>query len=153
MDQHKYCNGCKKTLLLDKFGQRMKRGKKTYRARCKKGDADSARKWRQNNPEKFREQKAKWNKANPRARTLSKWRSFARKHGLDPQEITEMIEGHCGKCDICGETQSKNGTSLHVDHCHSTHRIRGLLCDRCNIAIGHLRNDPQLCRKAAKYLM
>jgi hypothetical protein len=39
-----------------------------------------------------------------------------------------------------------------VDHCHRTHRIRGLLCSRCNTGIGKFNDDPGLLMRAAKYL-
>lgn len=42
--------------------------------------------------------------------------------------------------------------TAHVDHCHSTGTVRGFLCGTCNTAIGHLRDNPSLLRKAAAYL-
>jgi hypothetical protein len=44
----------------------------------------------------------------------------------------------------------KNG--YHVDHCHSTGKVRGLLCQKCNQAIGLLRESESLFFKAAEYI-
>ncbi len=51
------------------------------------------------------------------------------------------------KCAICGF-----GGSLKVDHEHTSGKIRGVLCHNCNVAIGHMRDDPTRLRAAAQYL-
>ena len=55
-----------------------------------------------------------------------------------------------GKCAIC--KRPPNGRALDVDHCHETGRIRGLLCNACNRAVGALQNDAVRCKAAADYL-
>lgn len=50
-------------------------------------------------------------------------------------------------CQICGET-----TKLHLDHDHNTNKIRGMLCHKCNRALGFFKDNPKLLRKAADYL-
>jgi hypothetical protein len=52
-------------------------------------------------------------------------------------------------CAICCEPFER---TPHVDHCHKTGSFRGLLCTRCNTAIGLLRDSPDLARAAARYL-
>jgi len=49
-------------------------------------------------------------------------------------------------CDICG------AESKHLDHCHSTGKIRGGLCPRCNHMLGHAKDNTDTLRKAIKYL-
>lgn len=53
-----------------------------------------------------------------------------------------------GPCDICGKT----GERMVLDHCHKKMALRGALCAACNIALGHLRDDPELIQKAIAYL-
>ena len=59
-----------------------------------------------------------------------------------------MQDQQC-KCKICGNKPQK---PLYVDHCHETKRIRGLLCHQCNVALGHMNDDPQRLEKAISYL-
>jgi hypothetical protein len=61
-----------------------------------------------------------------------------------------MYESQGGVCAICSKHQERR--PLNVDHCHNTGTIRGLLCDKCNMAIGLLEDDATLLRKAQEYL-
>lgn len=74
-----------------------------------------------------------------------------RQYGLTPADYERLLQEQSGVCAIC-EGTNKNGRRLAVDHCHETDRIRGLLCGTCNSGIGLLKDDPDLCRLAAKYL-
>jgi hypothetical protein len=56
-------------------------------------------------------------------------------------------------CGICGKaTEPGRWGNLHIDHCHKTGKVRGVLCSECNSAIGKLKDDPDLLRKAIVYL-
>ncbi|WP_338120071.1 endonuclease VII domain-containing protein [Streptomyces sporangiiformans] len=52
-----------------------------------------------------------------------------------------------GLCVICPKAPA-----IHVDHCHETGRVPGVLCFNCNSAIGKLGDDPDAVRRAAAYL-
>lgn len=69
------------------------------------------------------------------------------KYGIEPSKVAGMYAAQAGGCKICNRTGR-----LFVDHCHTTGRVRGLLCPKCNSAIGLLRDDPKLCLAAAEYL-
>lgn len=62
------------------------------------------------------------------------------RYGITAEEYDRMLELQNNGCAICGkETAYNNGTKrLHVDHCHETGDIRGLLCSQCNTTLGHL---------------
>lgn len=51
------------------------------------------------------------------------------------------------RCDICSEP-----APLVVDHCHSTGKVRGMLCQHCNRGLGHFRDKPAVMAKAIEYL-
>lgn len=53
-------------------------------------------------------------------------------------------------CAICKKEEL--GKDLAVDHCHKTQKVRGLLCENCNRAIGLFKDDPVVCRAASDYL-
>lgn len=68
-----------------------------------------------------------------------------------------MLEVQDYACAICGEMEDKlreDGTEqpLSVDHCHVSGRVRGLLCHRCNTALGLFRDDPEVLKRAIEYL-
>lgn len=62
-----------------------------------------------------------------------------------------MLEKQGGGCAVCG-VRPPEGKSLAVDHNHETGAVRGILCDKCNQAIGSFKDSPALLRKAAEYL-
>ena len=75
----------------------------------------------------------------------------ARVYGVLPQDMEEMIEAQAGLCAICCEPMNPyKGT--HVDHNHETGRVRGLLCARCNTALGLMRDEVTIADSAADYL-
>jgi hypothetical protein len=77
-----------------------------------------------------------------------------RKYRLSRAEYDEMYRDQGNGCAICGESDvgKRSGFNLSIDHCHSSGSIRGLLCSRCNLALGYLRDDADLAEKAAAYL-
>lgn len=77
-----------------------------------------------------------------------------RAYGLGFKEYEEMLFNQNGVCAICSGEPPKNQHKkrLNIDHCHSTGKIRGLLCDACNRAIGLLKDSPDLLNKAISYL-
>lgn len=70
------------------------------------------------------------------------------KYGISLADYESMYKAQGGCCAICRAPHAV----LCVDHCHSTRRVRGLLCSPCNTGIGHLRDSPDLLRKAIAYL-
>ncbi|GHH18880.1 endonuclease VII domain-containing protein [Streptomyces lanatus] len=74
-------------------------------------------------------------------------RHLKRQYGLTEAERDEMVASQMGLCVIC-----LKAPAVHVDHCHKTGRVRGVLCFNCNSAIGKLGDDPDAVRRAAAYL-
>ena len=64
-----------------------------------------------------------------------------------------MLDEQDGKCAIC-DTNEPGGrfNTFHIDHCHTTGVVRGLLCSKCNHAIGLLNDCPTTIRTAANYV-
>lgn len=79
-----------------------------------------------------------------------------RKYGITHADYESMLAAQGGGCAICGATPpeqaAKYRTFLHVDHCHDTGRVRGLLCGEHNLMLGRFNDDPILLRRAADYL-
>jgi hypothetical protein len=76
-----------------------------------------------------------------------------RRFGFSMGEYNLMIKAQGGVCAICANNDPGSRTKrFHVDHCHDSGRIRGLLCQSCNNGIGRFRDKPDLLRLAAEYL-
>lgn len=77
-----------------------------------------------------------------------------RAYGMTFKDYEEMLFAQDGKCAICKTEPPKDQhkTRLNIDHCHSTGKIRGLLCDCCNRALGLMRDNTELLQKAIAYL-
>lgn len=60
-----------------------------------------------------------------------------------------FFESQGGRCAICKQPSEK---SLHLDHCHETQRLRGLLCRDCNLGLGFFKDDPKRLQEAIDYL-
>jgi hypothetical protein len=74
-----------------------------------------------------------------------------RKYGMTLTEYDEMLKSQGGVCKICKKSPTDN-KRLCVDHCHKTLKVRGILCDGCNLTIGKMNDDVNLLRSAIDYL-
>lgn len=127
------------------------------------------REWNARNREKVREtnakSRAKYREKELARRTQSKlddpqrWKDYKTKallkrYGLTPESYIDLLTAQGGRCAICQRTDP--GCSRHarlaVDHCHTTGKVRGLLCNGCNRGIGFLMDNPTILRAAADYL-
>lgn len=86
----------------------------------------------------------KWNAENPERLTEARRRHhLRRKYGLSLETYEELLEAQMERCAIC--LRDFDGPP-HVDHCHDSGVVRGLLCKNCNIGLGHFQDDPSVCR-------
>lgn len=86
--------------------------------------------------------------------TFSDW---WRKYRLRPADVVTLFKSQAGVCPICGSPialpgPASNTMHVHVDHCHSTGRVRGLLCNQCNLMLGHAKDSIDTLRRAIAYL-
>jgi hypothetical protein len=72
--------------------------------------------------------------------------------GITKEERKRMSDDHGNKCAICDIHQLELSLTLAVDHCHTTGKIRGLLCVNCNQGLGKFKDNPSLLEAAIKYL-
>ncbi|MFE3765930.1 endonuclease VII domain-containing protein [Streptomyces sp. NPDC059104] len=70
-----------------------------------------------------------------------------RKYGITEAERDRMIAGQGGLCCLC-----LRAPAVHVDHCHKTGKVRGVLCFNCNTGLGLLKENPDRILRAAEYL-
>ncbi len=90
---------------------------------------------------------------------MERRRDLRRRFGMTTEQHEDMVAAHGGKCAICGQAETavdpKTGTvkRLCVDHCHTTKKVRGLLCFRCNSTIGRIGENLALLDAMRAYLV
>ena len=90
-----------------------------------------------------------WQDGNPTKRKSQR----LRKYGLTLQEFNAMMESQSGACAICGHSDMSTPNFFPVvDHCHSSGKVRGILCMACNMGLGKFKDDPSRLLSAASYL-
>ena len=82
------------------------------------------------------------------------WPSKLRRiYGLEIEDYHRMLEQQDHGCAICGtKDPGSRCRNFHVDHCHETGKVRGLLCHKCNRALGLFDDNIQRLENAANYL-
>lgn len=71
------------------------------------------------------------------------------RYGLTELGYDRLVNKQEGKCAICKQIPDKR---LYVDHDKVTGKVRGLLCNLCNLGIGHLRHNPSILSSAKQYI-
>lgn len=80
-------------------------------------------------------------------------RHIKSKFGISVEEYNKMLISQNYKCAICGTQDSgTKHNNFCIDHCHSSNRIRGLLCTHCNKGIGHFNDNISKLQMAIEYL-
>jgi hypothetical protein len=72
--------------------------------------------------------------------------------GITEAQYNQMFTSQEGRCLGCLRHQSELNKSLAVDHCHTTGKIRGLLCDNCNRGLGFLKDNKDTLKRLGEYL-
>lgn len=102
--------------------------------------------------------KAAWRSGKHRLTPAQKRASHLKyRYGMAEETYDAMLAEQGGLCAICKQPPTRENSragqepKLYVDHCHGTNRVRGLLCNHCNLAVGYAKTEAVL-RAAAKYL-
>lgn len=140
----KVCSKCKTSKPITEYHITSNDGKR--RSDCKECRKEYFESYKELNKEKLRNswrsasKKYSSNNENRRNKTL-------RKYGLREDEYNKMFDLQNGKCSICSRE-----VMLVVDHCHETNSIRSLLCNKCNLGLGHFADNIELLNNAIEYL-
>ena len=106
-----------------------------HRPKHKERDKQYNKEYRQKFPDKCRasERNAKLKKA----------------YGISQNDFCRLLESQGNRCKICRESSEK----FHVDHDHKTGKVRGLLCNLCNVGLGAFRDNVAYLENAIEYLV
>ncbi len=115
---------------------------------------EANRRWKKANPERVKEYQRKyqkkWRAANPIKQLERGWRRYGIKD-MNAARYEELLVAQNGVCAICKKANTKP-IRLSVDHDKATGKVRGLLCDRCNKALGQLGDTVEGLEAALNYL-
>ena len=140
----KRCTRCGEVRPLADFWQ--SRTEKRRKSHCRSCTAAACKAWRQRQPNYERERYAK-------SRVETRERHLVRKYGVRLADYDAMLAAQGGRCAICHcEPSSQAHGVFHVDHCHKTGAVRGLLCRGCNHVLGHLKDNTDALNRAIAYL-
>lgn len=84
-------------------------------------------------------------------RRIKRASQIRRQFGLDDEDLARMYDSQDRKCPGCSSPLLLD-SETHIDHCHATGVVRGLLCRGCNTALGLVRDKPDAMRRLADYL-
>lgn len=142
----KRCSTCKQEKQLTEFHNSAKTKDKKY-PRCKPCDNEARKLWIERNPERSQRSRR------------GRWLKFC--YGITLEEYEKLLTKQNNCCALC-ETKENTIKEIKpsqnkqlcfaVDHDHITGRVRGLLCNQCNRALGMFKDDPNLLRSAIQYL-
>ena len=145
------CTVCKEEKDLSEFYNHPT-GKDGKTSRCKKCMNDYQRSratYVQNHPKKRKYRYKEYTPGTPEYRKNNQLRTV---YGITLIKFRELLRRQGYRCAICGMHQDDLSSSLHIDHCHTTKRIRGLLCRECNQGLGKFRDNPEFLKNAIEYL-
>jgi hypothetical protein len=101
------------------------------------------------NRDRILERTSKYNREHPEGRRARKTAAQRLARGFTADHFEEMLSAQEWCCAICDGEIDK---TAHADHDHNTNSPRGILCSRCNLAVGLLKDNPETCNSAAEYL-
>lgn len=111
--------------------------------------------WKKDN----REHANAWERANRlKDLPLTRAKEATRKKGINIDRYNQMLLEQGNKCAICKQPETRRVRSseevarLCIDHCHTTLKIRGLLCFHCNVGLGKFFDDIDKLQSAITYL-
>jgi hypothetical protein len=84
-------------------------------------------------------------------KNLYKSRAFKRKYGISKEDFYILKFKQNNKCAIC-QNELENDKKSHMDHCHNSGKLRGVLCTTCNVGLGMFKDSLLLLKSAVKYI-
>jgi hypothetical protein len=141
----KFCSKCKFLTHIDNFYKQNGRPVSWCKACSKK---DALRRY-EKDKEAWNIRSRNWKRAH-KLRNKEYYLIYA--YGITLEDYNKMFEEQQGCCAICGRHQSELKRALAVDHSHETGKVRGLLCGKCNHALGNVNDDISILLSMIEYL-
>jgi hypothetical protein len=143
----KQCKACKQSKPLDAFYSepRVSDGRTARCKTCIKSAASIH--YDINKGDVLKRRKAEYSPEKERAKKLKST------YGISVELYDHMLKEQGYKCKLCPSTDPRhNSGRFVVDHCHTTGKVRGLLCSECNLMLGKAKDDITILQNAITYL-
>ena len=112
-------------------------------------NAQRHQQWYGENKPRVKANARAWKKKNPtRVAASERNGRLKRDYGITSADYDMLYQQQGGRCRICNKRKPK----LHVDHCHKSQRVRGLLCHKCNVGLGMFEDRVSALNAAIAYL-
>jgi hypothetical protein len=134
-----YCKACDSHKIFSEF-HKDSTAIRGYAYYCKVCATAKSRKWHSEN------------KDSPYYKEARRGSYFKTKYDLSLDDRRSMLQSQQYSCAICLTSLSEEGKLTHIDHCHATGKIRGLLCTNCNRGLGSFKDNTLFLQEAIKYL-
>lgn len=148
---NKLCGRCKIIKPLFDFG--ISPAKKIYRSWCFICEREYSKKWNKDNKDRHDNNVNNWISNNKdRRHKTTKVAYFKRlKCNFSVTQLESMLDSQKNRCKICDDLFINN--KYCVDHDHNTLKIRGLLCNKCNLGLGLIKDNIDVLRNLKEYLL
>lgn len=132
----------------EKHPDRIKKSNKAAYLKNRKQRIAAQKEYSANNKESISAYRKRWREIN-----ADHTRSYdlKKKYGLTVDDLERMIMSQGNKCDICAKQFSEK-VKMNIDHCHTTGKVRSLLCSRCNTAIGLVFENVEIMNSMINYI-
>ena len=151
---NKICSKCKiDKPTMEFYPRKYPNGKMTTMSHCKKCATVIHNKYYHKNSRRLNDIRNKqWDRYYENNMSYYRKKCLSR-YGMTPEDYDTLFKNQEGKCKICSSASPGGKYKFfHVDHCHTTGKVRGLLCSRCNLAIGNFKDDVKLLESSITYL-
>jgi len=108
------------------------------------------KKWRAKNRTKIRGYEEAYAKKHPEKVRSKRIRQTLARYGLTLEQYDAILQSQGGVCAVC--KMDRGTRRMAVDHDHKTNKVRGLLCQFCNTALGKFLDNVEILKRAILYL-
>lgn len=126
--------------------ENIRKNRLRYQSRNQEWTKQYQKFWQENNKDHVQEYRKKNRERD--SKNFRRWRLQA-EYGITEERYLEMLQEQNHTCAIC--RQPENG-KWHIDHCHKTGKVRGVLCRTCNPMIGMAKESTDILKAAITYL-
>lgn len=145
----KLCPNCNEILHISAFNKSNRRdGFQTY---CRSCHNKMQREKYATDPEAKVKRQIRENRRKEKDPLVARKAELKRIYNITFEDYMNMFINQGEVCAICKD-ECKTKKMLSVDHDHITGKVRGLLCNRCNSALGMLRDNPVIIKRALLYI-